>query len=577
MANQSEMAGLMQNEWRDKIIPQLGRKSNDPWIVVYRNEKDTGFIRLVWYSALVPNEHVSSFLASAEWEYYESDPVASFTGSYDADTGEDTAKYHRFGPNPLSIEPILLVRCFAKLRPKQVELIEEFRLFHNLWYDEKRSTFIKFDDGGNEKDVVKISQEVVSIRRLELRQFLAARDMSLVVYFDRRYKPGHIVEIAQSVRNQSLTTDSFRFEFKVIDGHDLVEGTPETYSWLRGKKVIPGLPREKCGIWPYDEEPTSQLEAFIIGVDENEEEIMAYSSPYSYSAASTDLDLPVGYQVPDYCTQVFFKRKVLDKYLAEPNRYKVEDGLLRCGTKWLLQIDTNNPDHVIVLLGDLGRDLPYTEHAHWKHENVAPDGRMSDSHFRALYPTTVEEALNPGEPEHSAHQFQRAYKSLANAWNTQYGWKLFKPLREADSHILNTLHIPTTNEVSKLDGEMLKLSKLLCDSINVKRIKSEIKILDSEYSAEDAEGTPKRPITILEDYLTFRAFDDCTSFIGKLRMVQDLRSTGAAHRKGTNYTRVAKTAGLDTKTTQQVADDIFTTLTDFLKSLREHFCPEDSD
>ena len=72
-------------------------------------------------------------------------------------------------------------------------------------------------------------------------------------------------------------------------------------------------------------------------------------------------------------------------------------------------------------------------------------------------------------------------------------------------------------------------------------------------------------------------FEDTAIFIGRLRTVQELRSTGAAHRKGTKHAKVSKEVGLATKTTQQVADDIFTTLTEFLDSLRAHFCPDETE
>ena len=59
-----------------------------------------------------------------------------------------------------------------------------------------------------------------------------------------------------------------------------------------------------------------------------------------------------------------------------------------------------------------------------------------------------------------------------------------------------------------------------------------------------------------------------------------LRAVVAAHRtdiKPEAYNQIRQFFELDTKSTIQVADDIFTTLTDFLDSLREHFCPDESD
>ncbi|MCY4537662.1 MAG: hypothetical protein OXE52_05450 [Chloroflexi bacterium] len=578
MSQRPEVDLLLQKKWREKVIPELGRRSNDQWIPVYRNENSEGKERLIWYSGLVPNEHVPSLLDSTDWEYYESDPVASFTGSYDAVSGEDTAKYYRFGPNPFNIEPLVLVRYFADLRPQQVELIEEFRLYHNLWYDDKRSTFIKFDDGGNEIDVVRVSQENVQISRLQLRQFLAARDMTLVVYFDRTYHPERTYEIPEQERIQAAKTENCSFQFKVIDGRDLIDGTPETYSWLRGKSVIRGLPRHQCGSWPYEEHLEEiELEHFIVTVDQDDKNVFASSSRFYEGPRSVKRSLSSDIVAAEYLSPVFFDRRVLNKYRDEPSKYTVSDGSLKCGnTLWRLDIDNNNPNHVIAWLGDLGRDLPHTEHAHWKAHNVRPDGRMSDSHRRAQLPSTVEEALDPGEPEDSALRFKRRYRSLIKAWTSQFGWHLFQPLREADSEILETLHIPSTNEVPAFDREILKLSKLLCDSINVKKIRQAIRNEEPDYNSKDAEGSEKKPITILDEYLTRCEFEQREVFIECLRTVQDLRSTGSAHRKGDKYCKAAKSVGLDTRPSSQVADEIFGILADCFRHLGAHFCPDDS-
>ena len=132
---------------------------------------------------------------------------------------------------------------------------------------------------------------------------------------------------------------------------------------------------------------------------------------------------------------------------------------------------------------------------------------------------------------------------------------------------------PITTEPSELDRLVLSLSKLLVDSTNVRKIKNEI----PEFENTDTLGVEKKSLAILEEYLAERDFVDSGNYIECLRTIQALRSTGAAHRKGKKYRKVAKFVGLHTKTTHQVADDIFTTLTEFLNRLREHSCPEEED
>ena len=62
-------------------------------------------------------------------------------------------------------------------------------------------------------------------------------------------------------------------------------------------------------------------------------------------------------------------------------------------------------------------------------------------------------------------------------------------------------------------------------------------------------------------------------------MLQVLRSIcGKVHpRNEKECQKAERFFSLDSKSTIQVADDIFTTLTEFLDSLRAHFCESDTD
>ena len=97
----------------------------------------------------------------------------------------------------MAIEPLVILRSFHGLKLNAVEILEEFRLYHNLYDDRQNSKLVRFDAGGYEVDVMKYSEDRVQVSQKDLRQFLAARDMSLAVFFDRRYHAGHIFEVSE--------------------------------------------------------------------------------------------------------------------------------------------------------------------------------------------------------------------------------------------------------------------------------------------------------------------------------------------------------------------------------------------
>lgn len=573
MSNQAELDKLLQREWRENVIPaSLRKQPNDLWIPIYQSRKNEGKVSLAINSVLIPNENVEELLQTPDWGRHAYYLQPGFTGG-----SEDTDPiYHRFVGSEYGIEPLVILRSFHGLRPDTVEILEEFRLYHNLYEDRQSSKLVRFDAGGHEVDVVTCEDGLVQVARKELRQFLAARDLSLLVFYDRRYHVGKRLEVENDSRSKCVKTDSFVYCFDVVDSRDLVDGKPETYSRLLGKNVIEGLPREKCGIWPYapeEQERMNQLEEFCIGVDENGDDILASSAPFGRYAATTDLDLPHNFVFREFCTPVFFRRTVLEKYYSEPSKYKVGDSYLECCRLWGLPFDSDQPDFVVVFLGDLGEKLPWTEHAYWKSHNVPRDGNMSDSYTKLSFPATVEEALDPGT-ENSAFRFKHTFRKFCTVWNNEFGWDLFKPLRNLDGHHFSKLRRPLTNEITEFHEIMLSLSILLQDQIHKKELGKHI----PGFQKKDADNNTKHNIPVLAEFLESEQYADADKYVEYLRMLQMLRSnSGTVHpRNEKEYQKAVRFFSLDSKSTIQVADEIFTTLTEFLDSLREHFCPDET-
>ncbi len=473
-----------------------------------------------------------------------------------ADDPEDTdLPYQRFG-NDEGMEPLVIVRRFPGNLPQDIEILEEFRLFHNLRFDLGNSAYVKYDNCGDETEVIRIENDIVKARRKEIRQFLTARKMSLIVYLDRHvWSNLSIDEIGQQPDDADKSEKNYVHRYVIRITEISTNKDFRTISFLRGKVAIHGVPSINAN------DDASKYVDFLIGYDENDKRIHHTCDPAIVDplfSADTTRSAP-------FLTKVFFRRKVLNKYINEPSKYDVEESSIGCRRRWLMEINSNHKKYVVVYLGDLG-NLPFREQLHWYEYNLPPDGEMSEVDYRR---TILAEFT---EPEDSALRFKRAYQIFLEACAASTGWPFFKPLRDADSHHFKRLRIPSTSEFSELEGLMLSLSVVLCDSINGRKIKQVI----SSFKAKDDQGNTKLSITILEEFLIQSSFDRTEVFIQCLRTVQDFRSKGS-HRKGRNYENLANSVQQRSRTTKQVADDIFTTLSDFLDSLRAHFCENDND
>ncbi|OXB92611.1 hypothetical protein [Parageobacillus galactosidasius] len=540
-----EPGDILLRDWIAYIHDKLGQEQ---WITVYSSHRgDWG--ATYFFSALIPNSKIEESLNNESWDLHIGDGMPGFSVSYT--NGVKQVKYHRFGDDD-GIEPLILYRQFHGIKNDYVEVSEEFRLFHNLYHDTVNNKFIKIDDSGNEEDVILFEEDRVQIKLKYLKQFLAIKEMHLAIYFSiDRYSNkslkdyGLMEEVRKTVKEGNIRYHIFIEESKypIYDNKPLL-------SRIEGKKLIPGVPKEKSGIWPYNEQEKEEYEEFIIDTDENGE-------PVFYTCNPNELADYFGKNpgAPHYLTPVFFRRDVLTKYYSKPELYSVEDGYLRCGGLWGLRIDNNHEKYVVVYLGDLGRDLPPGERAYWKSFNVTPDGTISDVNWKRNFLGEF------ADPEKADLVFKLQFNVFQKKWQKKFGWPLFKPLSEDDEHNFKALRVPITNEQHEFDQQVLSLAKVLIDSLNEKQIEQHI----PEELPNNTKGIAK-----LAKFLEAQGLMDFESYIKFLRSLWDLR-IGAGHRKGDTYQRGAAYFKLEERPLAQAFAEILEQATTFLKYLDEKF------
>ncbi|MGE4551884.1 MAG: hypothetical protein AB7D57_02165 [Desulfovibrionaceae bacterium] len=530
--------GLFLGE-RKHIKERLG---NETWIIAYQSSicKEQ---HLAWYCGLINSERVSSALQTANWELMIGDGFPGCCQTTVAQTS--TVKYDRFGFS--DAEPLVFLRDFNGFAENYPDLNEEFRFFHNLYYNKKSNEYVKFDHSGEPYPVVRFDGGTVLIRLREIRQFLSVKEAHLAIYFDHtRWSNIDVDSIPENARRDSHKDDMTYYEFMISsDLYDLDGYT--AISSIIGKKFIPPFPKSKSGIWPYNTTEGKSFEDFIIKEDSE-------GRPIKHSCDPSILANLFGANenAPSYLTPVHFKREVLQKYYGNPERYSVADGILRCGTLWMIRIDNQREDVVIVFLGDLGRDLPVSEQTYWKAFNISPVGNLSETQYRRSFMAEF------CDPEGKDLLFKQKYQQLNTAWEQANGWALFHQLEEGDAHFFQNLRLPLTNSQSELDSQLLALTKSTIDSLNEKEISARI-----EKSPSDAKGIMKFSI-----FLHDNGFTDYQDGIDTLKLIQGLRSTGVAHLKGSNYEKLSARSGLNDQEFIPFFAAILDALIHFMDNLR---------
>lgn len=504
---ESERSRILQLPVRNLVTNELGRS---PWLVVYSRSHEVSKSSSV-FSGLIPQSSAATVMKDHSWDM---DIGGGTPGNivYGFGYGKDEVKYHRFR-NDKGFEPLVIVRNFNGVKESSIELSEEFRLFHNLYFDTETGCYLRISRNGDEEVVARAGLNRLELRLREIKQFLALKEMQLAIFFNfTEISPLSLGEMGLQATDEVISSADSIYRFQIAVSPSL-DG--ETISKVVGKKLIRGVDKSESGLWPYEKE--KEFVDFIVDIDGS-------GNPITFTCNPEKLDNYFGTNpgARHYLKPVFFTREVLQKYFTNPKKYSVEDGYLRCGHLWGLHIDNNHDEYVIVLLGDLGRDLTNEEQLYWRSFNVLPYSKMISVAIRRNFLGEF------ADPVRSDLIFKSTLDSFLEKCQKKFGWPLFKPLNRADAHILTSLHIPVTSDQAEFDGQVLSLAKLLIDSLNEREIE--------RFAGELAFGT--KGIGRLEAFLKKRGLSNYQDHIRFLKNLWDLRH-GSGHRKGESYQRAA--------------------------------------
>lgn len=253
-------------------------------------------------------------------------------------------------------------------------------------------------------------------------------------------------------------------------------------------------------------------------------------------------------------TPVYFRRAVLGKYFAEPERYEVGDGDLRCSGFWSLRMDNDHPQHVMAWLKDLAQSLPAAEREHWRSYNIAPDGVPS----RTFYIRNIRAWF--ADPTMPDLRLKMLYPRTKEEWRKKHGWPLWNDPEPEDEYVMRQLHVCLDENQSEFDQQNGLLAKAMVDFLNV------TKITDALKTSEPLAGGLNR----LEALLTESGFSEASARIEPLRVIQSLRSAGAAHKKGEKYTAALRRGAVEGMPLVDASMQVFQGAVDFIEWTLRH-------
>jgi hypothetical protein len=503
------------NEEQQRALEKLKQDSSrkefldapNPWLVVYKSWWQKNDWNGAIFCALSPPSYREKALKTTSWDFSIGNGQPGFNKVGGTDEAPQ-ATYMRYG-NVDDLEPFVYIQHFHAAKENIIRLCEEFINYHNLWEDRKIGKFYKIEDDGSETHVATIQKDEVKVRTTHLRQFLAGRSSDLLLFIDSVKYSGYEGSLDVTPINKEFRGKNYILSRYANTGI----GRSDLFSRLNGKKIIEMPPIEASGIWPFEHSEDTYPE-FIVAEDETGKPVYSTCDPAKLQGNIGSDDGSAHYLTP-----VFFKRDVLQKYYEKPELYSVEDGYLRCKGLWGLRMDNDNPDHAVVYLGDLGRDLPNNERYHWKSYNVEAIGHISETNFQRSFMGEFADAQAPDLV------FKKKYEKIKETSKKEKGWQLYKELNGDDRYLLSRLRIPLNESVTEFEGQVSILAKLLVDRLNEERL-----VRDLGSKVKNEKGLQK-----LERYLISKDYPFIDRDLGLLKEIQSLRSQGVAHTKSSEY------------------------------------------
>ncbi len=498
----------------DDYVDGFLKKSKD-WVELVYRKQIRGEIDIAIFSAMTTksrDELLQRELKFTGW------PIRLGFGQPSKYSGGDHYDTYLGNSEASDYFPIVFSRFKKKGEKASLELHQHFELYFNAFWNQidKYKSELIVDDVDSRGKVIAVREvkndlQCIRVEKKILKEYLAYRNCSLAQFHDVRFRDFSLADKREICVKREVSEGSL---YEIDEWYD--ENEEVTGALLSGCSIIRGF----SGPLVYDEmEGYGEFADFIIGLDE--ETGLPIISTCNPDKLNNFFRGGFDYHSLDLA---HFERKCLLEYYSDPAIFKVDYAHISKEHGWGLYYGISKERRVQIYLKDLAR-LPIKEQQRLKSYNVAVNDTMTahryarDVDAESRWPTIEEEPI---------HVLMESY---SNWISPMPWWSLFNPVHENDGHLLRQIRLPLEETETEFEQAILTYSRLFVDQINVKFLKSKL----DEKLLNGINGG----LNFLEIYIhNVLHLRNSNSILKPLRLLQRIRSSGAAHRKNSDYVKL---------------------------------------
>lgn len=376
------------------------------------------------------------------------------------------------------------------------------------WMDEY-SAYCRLNKDGDVEPIIRlydlssktgaVEAALVTIEAEQLHRYMAVTETALVVKFDfTRYVSDSFAGWGE-LKRENVEVDDLFYDLGVQAGASFANGVLIVRPMITTEMLIVHANRQ----W----DPSREKYAIFKANDWKNGRSGEISCAPTALASYFDKDSSLPFQT----TPAFFKAEVLQKYKADPEKYRLEHRSIHARGGWCLEsYDVNEAGQVHAYLCDLA-NLPYSEQLYWQSFNEWPKAGISERALQADFEgsfSTVADPLIDLKCEVAK------LDELRPDWWDRRG-----------ETALVALHYPLTASREEWANAVLALDQLVIEGLVVKalrgRLKRAARIYDEKWGS----------LRLLQDCLIVTGLNeaDAITVVSPLKRTHTLRSKVKGH------------------------------------------------
>lgn len=511
----------------DEGVDYLVKNSRSGEIVLFSNAGQT-YINAV----LAPLARVTPFEGPVLRDIYL-DPHSQWRIEYASGGGEPDRMYlaapidSRSSKVLAGGEQLVFRRSFAGVDKgaARTELSQPLVQALDLYWLDEQSAYCRLDEDGDVQPIIRLrdlSAEtdaegaiVITIEAEQLHRYMAVTETALVTKFDfTRFEPGNFSDWTQPSRKEISKPDLFYHTGVQLDA-SFANGVLIVRPLLTVDMMIEHAKRR------YDS--NAKQYATFKAQDWKNDRLAEISCAPSSLASYFDK----GSTLPFQTTPAFFRPEVLQKYKADPEKYRVEDRSIGSRAGWYLKtFDVNEAGQVHTYLCYLA-DLPYREQLYWQSFNEWPKAGISSRAFQTDFEgnfSTIEDPLV--DLKYAVNKLDKA----------KYDW--WSPRGEAASL---ALHYPLTTSPEEWANAVLALDQFVVEGFVTKTLRARLEGAAEKFDKQWGS------LRLLQECLVLAGVDenDAIAILEPLKRTHSLRSKVKGHLAETERNGIIKRARTD--------------------------------